>query len=281
VIERLVDSHVHFWHPEALHYEWLGDVPLLNRPFVPKDLAAASAGLPLERIVFVQADCVVGEGLREAAWVSDLAVAEPRIGGIVAFAPLDQPDVADYLAELRKYRLVRGVRRLIQSEAVDFAANPDLVRGVQSLAALNLSFDICIRHEQMPSVISLVRSCPDVRFILDHAGKPGIKDHLIEPWAAHLRELASLPNVWCKLSGLITEADFSAWTPEDLQPYVDHVLDCFGTERVMFGGDWPVVNLAGDYALWLGTAAGMVGHLPAADQDRIFYSNACKFYSLD
>lgn len=280
MISRLVDSHVHFWQPDRLQYPWLAELPALNRQFGPADLSAEASGLPLERIVFVQADCAAEDSLREVEWVSSLAAADPRIQGIVAFAPLEQAGLGGYLDALRGNPLVKGVRRLIQSEGPDFAAAPSLIDGVRRLEELGFSFDICIRHTQLPAVITLVEQCPGVRFVLDHAGKPGIKERLLEPWAANIRRLAELPNVACKLSGLVTEADPAAWSPGDLQLYIDTVLAAFGAGRVMFGGDWPVVRLAADYARWAATAEAAVGTLAAADQDRIFYTNACEFYRL-
>jgi L-fuconolactonase len=280
MIPRLVDSHIHFWDPRVLHYDWLSELPVLNRRFTPAELAQAAANIPLEKIVFVQADCATSEMLNEVAWVSRLAASEPRIQGIVAFAPLEQLDARDALTMLRHNPLVKGVRRLIQTEADDFAARADFVRGVQALTDFDLPFDICIRHAQLPAVIDMVRQCPDNRFALDHFGKPPIKAGEIEPWAANLTRLAAFPNVSCKLSGLITEADHAQWTAADLQPYIDHALAVFGPERLMFGGDWPVSELAGTYARWVETAQTAVSHLSADQQDFIFYSNAVDFYRL-
>jgi L-fuconolactonase len=280
MITRLVDSHVHFWQPEKLHYEWLGDLPALNRPFTSDHLTIASVGLPLEKIVFVQADCDPDQALQEVSWVSDLACNEPRIVGVVAYAPLEQPDAVGYLARLQPYPLIKGVRRLIQSEADDFAAHPYFVRGVNLLPMFNYRFDICIRHTQLPAVIVMVDQCPDVSFVLDHFGKPDIKSGQMQPWAANIRQLAAYPNVKCKLSGLVTEADWERWTRADLQPYIDVVLEHFGPQRVMFGSDWPVSTLAGTYQRWVEVAAASVAHLSADDQDRIFYRNAVDFYGL-
>lgn len=281
MLKRLIDAHIHFWQPAYPGYEWLEELPAINRPYEPADLALAAEGLPLEGIVFVQADGVDDDGMREVAWVSELAQAEPRIRAIVAYAPLERPAAAAAcLTRLQQNPLVKGVRRLIQGEAAAFASEPDFVRGVQLLAEFDLTFDICIRHHQMEATIALVQQCPDVRFVLDHFGKPDIKAHLMEPWATHLSQLAELPNVACKLSGLVTEADWQGWTAADLQPYIDHVLAVFGPERLMFGGDWPVSELASDYRRWVGTAEAAVSHLNEWEKDRIFYGNAREFYRL-
>jgi L-fuconolactonase len=281
MIQRFIDAHIHFWQPARLRYDWLVNVPAINRPYEPADLLQAAEGLPLEGIVFVQADCVAADGLREVAWVSELAQEEPRIQGIVAFAPLEQgASAAAYLTELGNYPLVKGVRRLIQDEAADFAIQPDFVSGVQLLANFDLPFDLCIRHHQLEATIALVQQCPDVRFVLDHFGKPDIKGHLMEPWATHLAQLAELPHVSCKLSGLVTEAEWQTWTAADLQPYIDHALTVFGPERLMFGGDWPVSELATSYSRWVQTAEAALTHLTEAERDRIFYTNARDFYRL-
>ena len=274
-----VDSHIHFWDPDYLHYAWLAEVPAINPPAV---LSEAAAGLGLERIVFVQADCVPEEGLEEVRWVSDLAAKDGRTRGIVAFAPLEEGEVVrDYLAQLTAFPLVKGVRRLIQSEALGFSVQPDFITGVQELADFGFSFDICIRHHQLPDVLRLVEECPDVSFVLDHVGKPAIKDGIMEPWATDLRTLAAFPNVSCKLSGLVTEADHQSWTAADLQPYIDHALDLFGPERLMFGGDWPVSELASSYRRWVATAEAAVVHCSEAERKLIFYQNSVDFYRLD
>ncbi len=280
MIKRIADSHIHFWQPERLRYDWLVELPALNRAFLPQDLAQAAASVPLERIVFVQADCAPSDGLREVAWVSGLAKDEPRIQGIVAFALLEKTDAGVYLTELRRNPLVKGVRRLIQGEDISFATRPDFVRGVQLLADFDLSFDICVRHEQLEAVTEMVRQCPDVQFVVDHCGKPPIKAQALEPWATNLQRLAEHPNVTCKLSGLVTEADRESWTAADLQPFIDHALKTFGPERLMFGGDWPVSELATNYARWVKTVAEATHDLSDTEVDGIFFSNACVFYHL-
>lgn len=277
----IIDSHVHFWQPARLRYEWLADLPAINRPHQPAELSRAAAGLDLQQIVFVQADCAPEEGLKEVAWVSELAQNEPRIQAIVAFAPLEhEAEMPAYLEQLARFPLVKGVRRLIQSEGPGFAIRPNFIRAVQRLAEFNFSFDICIIHHQLAEVRQLVAACPDVSFVLDHGGKPNIKENSQEPWLTDLTRLAEYANVSCKLSGLVTEADGSAWRPEALKPYIDHVLTVFGPDRVMFGSDWPVVELAATYQQWVQTAIWAVSHLSPQDQAHIFSHNAARFYRL-
>ncbi len=276
-----IDTHVHYWDPAVLSYPWLETVPDINRPFLPADLNEATAGLGLERLVFVQADCAADQAIEEAAWVTQLAGREPRIVGIVAAASLERGEaVRPQLEGLRQYPLVKGIRRLIQGEGLGFATQPDFVRGVQILAEFGFSFDICIFHPQAADAVSLVAQCPQVSFVLDHIGKPGIRNGMMEPWATHIRQLASFPNVYCKLSGMANEADPAAWTADDLRPYAAHIFDCFGADRIMFGGDWPVVTLASSYRRWFETATGFIAELAPGEQQKILRENAIRFYRL-
>ncbi|MFN8459479.1 MAG: amidohydrolase family protein [Anaerolineae bacterium] len=278
---KIVDSHIHFWDINLLQYDWLAGQPVINRTFLPTDLAQQAAQVDLQKIVFVQCDCLPYQGLQEVAWVSRLAEQEPRIQAIVAFAPLEKGAAArDELQALAAYPLVKGVRRLIQSEGPGFCVRPDFIRGVQLLAEFGYSFDLCILHHQLPEVIKLVEQCPEVRFVLDHLGKPAIKAGLLNPWREHLKSLASFPHVACKISGAVTEADLEQWTPADLQPYIEYALEVFGPDRVMYGGDWPVSLLATTYQTWIETQASLTVKLPAEEKDKLFYQNACAFYRL-
>jgi L-fuconolactonase len=244
-------------------------------------LEQAAAGFSLAGIVFVEADCVGEDGLKEAEWVANLAQGEPRIQGIVAFAPLEQGERArSYLEALARIPLVKGVRRLIQSEALGFSTQPDFVKGVQMLPEFDFSFDLCIYHPQLGDVIRLVEQCPDVAFVLDHFGKPGVKARLLHPWRQQLQTLAAFPNVHCKISGLATEGDHANWTREQLKPYIEHAMAAFGVDRVMYGGDWPVSTLAIGYRQWIEIIDWATGDLADAAKEKLFYANAKRFYRL-
>ena len=278
---NIVDSHVHFWDPGRLRYVWLDDLPQLNRPYLPDHVPAQGMSWRVDALVFVQADCAAEQGLLEADWVTSLAASDSRIQGIVAFAPLEKGEgVRPVLEELSKRPLVKGVRRLLQSEPLGFSVQPDFVVGVQLLDEYDLSCDLCIRHFQMPDVIQLVRQCPRVNFVLDHIGKPDIKNGLLDPWRKDMAELAALPNVVCKLSGLVTEADWQHWKAADLQPYVDHTLEVFGPSRVMYGSDSPVATLAATYPQWVETLIGATQWQSNTERENLFYQNAAKFYRL-
>jgi L-fuconolactonase len=214
-------------------------------------------------------------------WVERLAAGEPRLAGIVARIAINEgATTRAAIAELRRHPLVRGVRHHFEHEPVDYCARPEFIAGVRELAAPGLSFDVCCQHPQLPAVIELVRQCPQVRFVLDHGGKPGVRAGLLDPWREHLRTLAALPNLVCKLSGLVTEADHAGWTAEQLQPYVTHLVATFGPSRLLFGGDWPVAKLACGYSRWLELARRFTAHLTPAEQAAIFHDNAARVYRI-
>ncbi len=279
---KITDSHVHFWDPSWAQIDWIKAEPILNRVYGPADILDQVAdAAEIERIVFVQAGLRPDDGIQEVRWVDSLAADYPQIQGIVAFAPLEDPAAAaEYLDTYRSIPRVKGIRRLIQSEPLGFAVHSGFVQGVQMLADYGYTCDLCIYHPQMNDIIALVDQCPDGRFVLDHIGKPGIKDGLRDPWRQGLKTLAEHPNVWCKLSGMVTEADHAHWTAEDLKPYVDHVIDCFGVERLMFGGDWPVVRLASTYPRWIETISALTAGWTEAEKQQVFYDNAGRFYNL-
>lgn len=279
--QPIVDSHIHFWDPNQLQYDWLASVPAIDRAFTPSELSAQAANVNLEKIVFVECGCRPEQAEDEVAWVSALAEVEPRIRGIVANAALEQGvAVREHLQRLSAYPLVKGVRRVTQSEGPGFAIQPDFVAGVQMLDDFGFSFDICIIHHQLGDVLQLVQQCPEVAFVLDHVGKPGIKAGLMSPWREQISELASFPNVNCKISGLVTEADVDAWTPGDLQLYIDHIIDAFGIDRVMYGGDWPVSLLATTYQQWIKVLDVATATLSATNKEKLFHLNANRFYRL-
>ena len=215
--------------------------------------------------------------------MADLPNEGPPILGIVPFAPVEYGErVRAYLDALVAVDpRIKGVRRLYQAEPdVDFCVRPDFIRGVQILAEYGLSFDLGVRQLQLWNTIALVRACPDVSFVLDHVGKPNVKDGVLDPWRDEIRELASFPNVFCKLSGMTTEADWERWTVDDLRPYAEHVLAAFGEDRVMYGGDWPVSLQATPLRRWAETIEALTSGLSPAAQAKLWNGNARRFYRL-
>ncbi len=278
----VVDTHLHIWDPAKFSYPWHASAPTLSRPFLPADYDEHRATVEVERMVFLECDVAPTDRLAEAKWVTEQAALDPRIQTIVASAPLEKGAAAEGdLEALAELPLVRGIRRLIQDEPDDdFCVQPDFIAGVRLLPKFDLTFDICIKHRHLANTVRLVRECPEVTFILDHIGKPAIVDGLLDPWRSDLRDLAALPNVHCKMSGLVTEADHQNWTREQLKPYIDHVMECFGFDRVMYGGDWPVSTLATTYPEWVATLDWALSGSTEEELRRLYRDNAIRFYRL-
>jgi L-fuconolactonase len=278
----ITDTHVHLWDIGRLRYPWLVGVPYLNRSFLLADYNAACGAVKVETMVFMQCECDPAQSWDEVAWVTELARVDGRLRGIVARAPLEKGEAARADVELlARNKLVKGVRRIIQFESdPEFCLRPDFVAGVNMLADYGLVFDICISHVQLANVLRFVEKCPRVRMILDHIGKPDIKAGVREPWMTGIKALAGFPNVWCKVSSLATEADPEHWKAEDLRPYVDRVFECFGFDRTVFAGDWPVSSLAAHYPVCVETLERL---LPGVDEPRlrkVFRENGRTFYGV-
>jgi L-fuconolactonase len=276
----IVDAHVHLWDPAHFRMPWLDDNARLNHAFGPSEYARDTDGFGVESVVYVQVDVTPAYGLLEARWA---AAQGPLVAGIVAFAPIeDGATVGTYLdALLQVDPRIKGIRRLIQSETdPEFQVRPGFLEGLRLLPRYGLSFDICIRHDQLARSIQMVRACPDVPFVLDHLGKPNVKAAQLEPWRDQIAELAELPNVVCKVSGLVTEADHTHWSVADLKPYVLHVLEAFGEDRVLFGGDWPVVTMAASYRQWVTSLDQLTSQLSPGARQKLWAANARRVYRL-
>lgn len=277
----IIDTHLHLWDPSTLRYPWLDNNEKLNRKFLLADYERATHGLSITRMVFVQCECVISQCEQEVAWVSEMAKEDPGIQGIVPLAPLEQKNVREVLERYAINPLIKGIRRIIQFESdPGFCLTPNFINGVRLLSRFNYSFDICINHTQLPHAIKLVSKCPDVRFVLDHVGKPDIANQRFDPWKKDVKELSSFPNVYCKISGLVTEANHAQWVPGDLKAYTDHILSCFGIDRLMFGGDWPVVLQAASLREWVDTSCYLFAQLNQAELRKLYHDNALKFYNL-
>jgi L-fuconolactonase len=285
---NIVDSHLHFWDPSVLDYPWLEGAPWLNRAYLPADLDTGSMGVG--RIVFVEADCSPEQSIAEVDWVSGMADVVPQLGGIVAFAPVESgPRLTTHLESLRQRPLVKGVRRLFQQESPSFITDAATVAGGRAVAESGLTFDACVRHDQLPALIAFARALPELPIVLDHMGKPPISSGEVTLWRANLRQLGALPNVFLKLSGAAPEADPDRDLPSQVMPFLVAALETFGTERCMFGSDWPVSPAArssdsgdGTYSDW----ADIVLHqalegATEAELAAVAHGTATRFYRLD
>jgi len=281
-IANIVDSHVHFWDPHRLRYPWLAGLPELNRAFLPANFGGGSVGAGVTKIIVVESGCEPWQYLDEVDWVSTFAKEETRLCGMVAHAAVEKGCTVEADLKLLAMRpLVKGIRRSLQDERdPGICLRPDFITGVKHLAAFQFTFDLCIRPDQIKMVTELIRRVPEIQFVLDHCGKPLVRAGKIEPWAMELRSLAALPNVYCKISGLATEADWKEWRMEEIKPYVEIVLESFGCDRVLFGGDWPVCTLATSYERWLETIWKLASSVGALQCTKLFQTNAERIYRV-
>lgn len=278
---RYVDTHVHFWDPARLSYGWLDDLPAIAAAHTPAHYQAETATTPPAKIVFVQCIGTLAQWHEEVRWIESLALHDPRIAGIVATAPLDAgAETERILDALTAHPLVKGVRHNTQDGPRGTACRPAYIAGARACGDRGLSVDLCCYHPQLPDLTALADACPNTRFVLDHLGKPGIRNHDLVTWQRDLTELARRPHVDAKLSGIVTEAEWTTWTLDDLRPYVNTYLAAFGPDRVVFGSDWPVVKLAASHARWLATAQTLLDGMSAADRDAVFFGNAHRVYRL-
>jgi L-fuconolactonase len=279
----IVDAHLHLWDPTVLPYPWLADNAVLNRPYLTEDYRVATERVPVEAMVFIQCEVEPSSSEAEAAWVAELATHDPRIRGMVAWAPLNKgARVRDDLERLTRHRLLRGIRQIIQFEPdLTFCLRPDFIAGVRALAEFDLCFDICIDHRHMQNILKFVESVPDVAMVLDHIGKPAIKEGTMQPWADQMRELAAFPNVSCKISGVATEADHRAWKVDELKRYIEIAVQSFGFDRILFGGDWPVATQAINFSRWVEILDEMLSGVSRGDQRKFWCDNAVRLYGLE
>lgn len=278
----ITDTHVHLLDTSKFKYGWASGAPKLGRDWTIHDLEAAAKPYQIENMVFVEVDVDYPQHMDEAEWVQQLAQGDSRLKGCVASLPLEEgPKLEADLEKLSSLPVVRGIRRLIQNKSdPEFVLRPNFIAATRLLPKYKFSFDVCIYHHQFGNVIEFIRKCPEVSFILDHIGKPGIRDGLMEPWKRQIRELSQIPNVMCKLSGVTTEADHENWTREQLRPYIDHVIESFGFNRIMYGGDWPVAELAGKYTDWIQVLDWATSGCTAEERRKLFRDNGMKAYRL-
>ena len=276
-----VDAHVHFWDPVTMHYPWHQGHPSLQRMYLPRDYSPLATDAA-KGVVFVQADCLPSESTREVAFVERLAADEPRILAIVAFVDLlDESNRGAALDWLSRSPLVVGVRQNIQGHDAGFAIQDAFVRGVQEVGARGFTFDLCITGGQVDEVTELVARCPDTRFVLDHCGKPAIRDDAFDPWADAIERLASHAGVHCKLSGLLTEASAEQRNVEGVRRYAEHVVRCFGPSRMIYGTDWPVSILGGGAERWRSITDDLTSTWSDDDRRAFYAGNAARFYGLN
>jgi L-fuconolactonase len=272
-----IDAHQHFWRYSAEEYPWIQNSWPIRRDYLPVDLEAELAACDLDGCVAVQAR----QSTEETMWLLSLADASPIIKGVVGWVNLCSAEMDEQLAAFARHPKLVGVRHVVQDEPDDrFMLRKDFQSGISRLRDHDLAYDILVFPRQFPAAIELVRRFPEQRFVLDHLAKPPIRDAVISPWREDLRELARCPNVFCKISGMVTEARWNDWKQEDFRPYLDIALEAFGVNRLMFGSDWPVALLAGSYREVYELARGYFRQLGPESEAQVFGQNAGRFYQL-
>ena len=279
---RIVDTHQHLWDPNQFRYSWLQSVPRLNHAFRMPDYLEATSGLNVVKSVHVEGDVDEEFMLDETRYLLALA-GQPNnpLDGVVASGRPEKEDFRGYLDKIAGHSKLKGIRRVLHTQPDDLGKGVTFARNVRSLKDYNLSFDLCVLARQLPIAISLASMCPDVTFILDHCGVPQVKERVLDPWRSHIVEIASLSNVYCKVSGLVAYADSERWSDNDLRPYVEHVISSFGWDRVLFGSDWPVCTIAAGYKQWVETLYSLTQSAGDVNQRKLFYDNAIRVYRLD
>lgn len=274
-----IDSHQHFWKAARGDYHWMGPaVPVLCRDYLPEDLRPWLVKNRIDKTILVQA----AQTRAETDFLLELAQANDFIAGVIGWLDLDSPNFADELKLYSKKPKFLGVRPMLQDlEKDDWILRPRVIDSLKLISQRNIPFEFLTYTRHLPYVLKVLDAVPGLRAVVDHVSKPEIKSRKLDPWKSLVSEVAKHPNIQCKLSGMITEADHKTWTAEDLRPYVEHVLNCFGFERVMFGSDWPVCLLAGSYDQVIGAVQSILKpHLDERLEADIFGGNAARFYKL-
>lgn len=273
-----IDSHHHFWKYTTDEYGWIDDsMKVIRRDFLPADLEKEIKAAGIDGVVSVQAR----QTLEENRFLLDFARQNDFIKGVVGWVPLTDANVKGSLEQFADKPKAKGVRHVLQGEADDrYMLRADFNRGIALLRDLGLVYDILIFERHLPQTLQFVDRHPNQVFVLDHIAKPRIKDGYLSPWQTNIVQLAHRPNVYCKLSGMVTEADYQNWTEEQLTPYIDTVISAFGPKRVMFGSDWPVCLVACPYGRWVEVIKRRIGQLSETEQQRILGETAIEAYKL-
>ena len=275
---NVIDSRHHFWKYSPQEYGWIGEgQAVLKRDFLPADLKKEVDAAHVDGVVSVQAR----QTFEETRWLLELANKNDFIRGVVGWAPLISKDVEKDLEKFAGQKKLKAIRHVLQDEKDDrYAIREDFQRGIAVLKKFNLAYDILIYETQLPAAIELVDNFPNQVFVLDHVAKPKIREKILSPWRERMKELARRQNVYCKLSGMATEADHGGWEAADLRPYVEVVIEAFGAKRSMFGSDWPVCLLAVTYQKWATTVRGFIAKLSESEQNRVMGGTAAEAYKL-
>lgn len=272
-----IDTHVHFWKYDPKRDGWItDDMKLLRQDYLPEHFAPIAKHNRIDGLVAVQVD----QSETETHFLLELAATHPIIKGIVGWIDFSNPNLQERLQYFSQFPLIKGWRHIVQGEPADFLLRKAFREGVAQLQAYHYTYDVLIYHHQLPAALDFISRLPEQKLIIDHCAKPDIKSKAIKEWKQHMRSIAQHPNVYCKLSGLFTETHWKNWSAADFYPYLDVVFEAFGTDRLVFGSDWPVILLSGIYVQWKSLLEKYLEPLKPEVQEKVFGGNAVSFYGL-
>ena len=276
-LRGIIDTHQHFWHYEPVKHSWIdNEMAVIRKNFLPADLHPLLIQNGVEGCVAVQAD----QTEKETGFLLDLAEGNSFIRGVVGWVDLRANNIEERLEHYSQNMILKGFRHVLQGEEPSFMLQPSFIKGIAALKAFNFTYDILIFPKHLEAALELVNQFPNQPFVIDHIAKPFIKAGLIDEWASGIKELAKRPNVSCKISGMVTEADYKNWKPTDLTPYIDTVVEAFGVHRIMYGSDWPVCQVAASYKQVIDIVKDYFSKFSEDEQAMFFHENAKKFYQL-
>ncbi len=273
----IIDTHQHFWKYDPVNYSWINDeMQVIRKDFLPGDLAVVLNENKVQGCVAVQAD----QTEEETDWLLQLAAKNDFIKGVVGWVDLRSSNIEERLQHYQQYKKLKGFRHVLQGEEPSFMLQQGFLNGISKLNRFSFAYDVLIFPQHLSAALELVTKFPEQRFVVDHVAKPYIKDGKIDEWKTGMQQLAQHSNVYCKISGMVTEADWKNWTADQLKPYIDVVVESFGINRIMYGSDWPVCLVASSYNKWIETVQNYFSSYTEEEQEKIFCSNAIKFYQL-
>jgi L-fuconolactonase len=272
-----IDSHVHFWKYDKKRLDWIdNNMKILQQDYLPEHFALTMKRNEIGGVVAVQAE----QSELETHFLIELAKTHPAIKGVVGWVDLQADNVEARLQYFAANSIIKGYRHIVQSEPVDFLGRENFRRGVRALKQYNYTYDILVYHHQLKPALDFAAAFPDMKLVVDHCAKPDIRHKKIDEWAALMKEMGKLSHVSCKLSGLFTEANWKEWSAADFYPYLDVVFEAFGTDRLLFGSDWPVMLLSGIYVQWKSLLEKYMEQFHEEEKEKVFGGNAIQFYNL-
>ena len=279
----IIDTHQHLWDLKTFKLAWLEKRSSLDRSFLPDDYAKATAGLPIDKSIYMEVDVIPEQQVAEAEWILALIRAgkTPTVAAVISGRPASE-GFAAYLKRFKNSPEIKGVRQVLHAPTTPpgYCLSDEFIRGIRHLGTLGLSYDLCLRPGELADADKLVASCSETKFILDHCGNGDVRAKDRSPWKRGIDALAKRKSVVCKVSGIVASAKGMDWNADDLAPIVNHVLDAFGPDRVMFGGDWPVCTLASTFRRWVEALQSIVKDRPEVDRRKLFHDNARRVYGL-